>query len=237
MKRFYTLVLHEKSADGYQILLDGKAVKTKDGQNLVAPNEHIASSVVQEWSNQGDTIEPDTMPFTQILSTKIDRVRHQRNEMTDMLLKYLDTDLICYLASEPDELVKRQNELWSPVRGWFQKDFGTEGHPLKTTTGLAALSQDEIYAKNVRSYIQSLDNDHFTFLQIIIASAGSLILGLAFICGFADEEHVLNACFVEEDFKDTLYDIETYGADPYIEAKQAALRSDLKHCNAFRNQL
>lgn len=230
MKRLYTLVSSEKTAEGYVILLDERVVKTKAGQPLCTPVEDIANEVVQEWVRQEKVINPDTMPFTQILNTKIDRVSTERARMSDTILKYLDTDLICYCADTPQGLVSMQDSLWAPWRLWAAEKFG---HAPETTTGLIALSQPSGLHDHIGAYVQGINDDRFTILQIAVPLTGSLILGLAFLEGVARAQDVFAACFVEEKFKDTLYDAEKYGADPHTESQQDAVLRDLQACETY----
>lgn len=225
MKRFYKLVSFKEERDGYTLLLDGKPVKTKSGKILVAPSEAIANEAVQEWVNQEDTIDPDTMPITQILNTKIDRVSAERDDMTCAILKYLDTDLLCYLTDQPKELAELQNKNWAQWRDWAENKFG---HIIETTTDLKALSQPAELHQAIEKYVHDLDDNRFTILQIIVPLSGSLILGLAMVDGAVNAPEVFKACFVEEDFKDLLHDAEKYGTDPYTDKKRHSALRDLK---------
>ncbi len=234
MKRFYKVVSHEPSGRGYRILLDGRAVKTKSGNDLVVFFKDIADQIVVEWEKQGDVIVPDTMPLTQIVNTKIDHVLKNRENMSSMLLKYLDTDLLCYQVSSPRELVELQDRKWGQWVSWFNSKFGSA---LKTTTGLAAISQSSEVHDAVRKYVEGLSDDEFTILQIIVPLSGSLILGTAMVSGNACSQDLLEACFVEEDYKNTLYDSETCGTDPYIEFKKKATATDLQACEKYLKSL
>lgn len=232
MKKFYTLVSTEKCAGGYNILLDSRILKTQDKLDLLAPNEDIANRVVREWADQSDFIVPDTMPFTQILSTKIDRIAQDRDAITQVLLKYVDTDLLCYLASAPDGLVHAQNKKWACWRSWFEGEFGVE--PLETTTGLDALKQEQAIHQSIAHYIEGLADDHFTVFQLVASMSGSLLLSMAFTAGKARSDEVFEAMYVEEHFKDTLYNAEKYGVDPIAEKKQ---KEDKDNLQAYEDYL
>ena len=224
MKRFYKLVSIGKSKDGFNILLDGRPVKNASGLPLLCLNEAIANHVMQEWAQQVDEIVPDDMPFMQIENTRIERVSSERKVMTKSLLKYLDTDLICYIVDEPKQLAKMQNEHWSKWRTWFEKKFGTT---LDVTNGLAALTQKPEAHRAVQEFVKNLDDAKFTILQIIVPLSGSLILGMAFVDGEASPQDVFAACTIEETHKDELYNAEKYGKDPLLEKKQKAAMRDL----------
>ena len=230
MKRFYKLVSSKKVPEGYAIFLDDKAIKTKSGKQLFAPTEEIANKIVQEWAEQKDVINPEIMPFTQILNTKIDRVSKERCSMNETVLKYIDTDLLCYCVSEPEELVQLQEEKWLKWRMWAEEEFSCK---IEVTTGLAALSQPKKLHKQLKTYVEALNDDDFTVLQIIVSLSGSLILGLSVLKEAAGVQDVFEACFLEERFKETLYDTEKYGLDPHMEIQQQAVLRDLQACTAY----
>ena len=234
MKRFYKMVSTEQSGDGYHILLDGRSVKTKSGQNLHAYNEAIANHIVEEWASQGDDIIPDTMPFTQILNTKQDRVSQERDAMCVSVLKYLDTDLICYFADDPQALIDLQKEQWQPILDWFEQEFSVV---LKTTSSLVAVTQPDEAHKVVQDYVESLEDEHFTILQLVTSVSGSLLLALAFMHGAIDAQGVFDACYVEETYKNTLYNAEKYGVDPMLEKTQQSVMADLSAAQDYLQAL
>jgi chaperone required for assembly of F1-ATPase len=224
VKRFYKIVSAQQEQGGYSILLDQRPVKTKSGKTLLARNAAIAQEVVLEWAGQTEHILPDTMPIMQILSTKIDRVAQERAAMTRYVLKYLDTDLLCYPAELPPEVAAEQGRIWTPWRAWFESQSGAT---LQTTTGLAAISQEPAALAFLIGAIEKLDDDRFTILQIVTALSGSVILALAFVSGVANAQDVYACCYIEEEAKDRLYDAKKYGNDPMLEKQQNAARRDL----------
>jgi len=225
MKRFYKLVSTQKADGGYLIMLDGRPVKTALKNELLAKNEALANALVLEWSGQEEEIVPDTMPFTQILSTKIDRVSHEREAIQDYLFKYLDTDLLCHRTDQPPELNASQEEVWGPYLEWFE---GKYGHALETTYGLSALNQPHQAHEAVQQEIKAMNDDIFTVLQLIVSACGSIVLGLAAINERATAEEIYTAMRVEENFKAKIYNEEFYGGDPAQEAKDKATQEDLK---------
>lgn len=233
MKKFYSLASSKKTDDGFAIQLDGKTVKTPSGQELVAPTTELAAAIVQEWVSQEDTIKPDTMPLTQILNTAIDRMR-ERETMTDILLKYLDTDLLCYRAKIPEDLSARQKAIWDPWLTWFDEHFES---PLYTTFELKALKQDADTHKQIWNYIEALDEYYFAILHIVTAQSGSIVLALAFLEHEATPEQVFQAMYVEEDYHAELANEAVHGKDPYLDKKQTAELADLRASRQFLDLL
>lgn len=234
MKKFYALVSHKHEEAGYSILLDGRPVKTAAKNVLLAPNEDIANAVVAEWAGQEEEILPDTMPLTQILNTKIDRITGARANLTPELLKFFNTDLLCYPAPGPEKLVVHQNALWSPWRDWFAGKFGKS---LETTTGLGALTHPPELHDKIKDEVEAMNDDRFTIFQIATPLAGSIVLGLAFTQGAASADDLMKAAFTEEDFKSELYNEEQYGPDPLTEKKRVASRRDLEAAEFYLKNL
>lgn len=234
MKRFYKMVSTKETGNGYEVLLDDRSVKTPAKNTLTAPSKTLADFVMQEWARQEDQILPDTMPLTQILSTKIDRVSQEREAMTAALLKYLDTDLICYHTDDPPELEQKQKEAWQPWLDWFKNEFGSE---LQTTSGLTALSQSPEAHEAVQTYVTDIDDDKFTALGLAVPLCGSLVLGLAFTKNAITADDAFAAARVEERFKADIYDEEKYGPDPAQEKKDKAALADLQAAENFLKAL
>ena len=222
MKRFYKLVSAKKTNDGYAIQLDGKIVKTPLGQYLIAPSKSLADAIILEWAAQEEKVKPDTMPLTQILITAIDKIR-DRDAITESCMRYLDTDLVCYWTKEPEDIAKRQKEVWGCWVKWFEAHFEV---PLYTTKKIDAIKQDEEAHKRVWNYIESLDDSYFTILHIITSLSGSLVLALAFSEGDIEPDELFEASYLEELYRGEIYNEDVHGAAPNEEAERKAFKKD-----------
>jgi chaperone required for assembly of F1-ATPase len=234
MKRFYKTVTTGTDSSGYTVLLDGRPVKVPSGKLLAAPCEALAQEIMKEWAAQETEIVPDSMPLTQILTTRIDRVSHERESMSAAILKYLDTDLLCYRTDHPSALAQAQNEAWNPWLAWFERRFGT---PLETTTALSALRQDEVLAARIRDHVQAMDDDRFTVFQLVTVLGGSIVLALAFMEDELSPAELFEAIRVEERWKAVLYDEGRYGPDPMQARKDESTQTDLTAAQLYLEAL
>lgn len=225
MKRFYKIVSTAASAGGHAINLDGKPVRTPGKMLLLAPNAAIADAVMAEWAAQGQTIDPETMPVTQIVTTAIDRAIPQRAAIAAEVLGYLDTDLLCYRTDDPPELAAAQAASWDPALLWFAGRFGA---PLATTTGLAALKQPQSAHAAARQAVDAMDDYRFAAFQMAVSITGSLVLALGLAEGAFDADTLYKAMHVEEDYKAKLYNEDFYGRAPHQEKREAGVRRDLE---------
>ncbi|MCD8497984.1 MAG: ATP12 chaperone family protein [Alphaproteobacteria bacterium] len=230
MKRFYKMVSFKEEPGGYAICLDGRPVKTPARHTLIAPHQAMAEALQAEWAAQGDEVKPESMPLTQLLNTHIDKVREGRGEMEALVLKYLDTDLLCYRCEEPPEVATVQNEHWNKWLDWFEKIFEER---LETTSALAAIKHPASAHEKVAAHVKSLDDAQFTVLQMAVPLSGSLILGLAFANGAASPDQMMDAMFAEENYKGIYYKEDQYGPDPLTEKKRIAAKRDLEGAARF----
>lgn len=224
MKRFYRMVTRQQGAQGWEIHLDGKPVRTPSGRVLTVPSADFADAVLREWAAQETEIVPDSMPVTQITVTALDRVAQDRAVIEDEVLGYLNTDLLCYRTANPEEVGRKQAQAWDPWIGWFRQAHGVT---LATTTDLSALRQDEAAHRAARDAVRNMDDLSFTVLQLVTALSGSLVLALAFMAGAADPGQVMAAAYVEEDHKAEIYNEALHGFAPQEEKKRLSMRRDL----------
>ena len=232
MKRLYDAVTVFQQADGqYEIHLDGKPVKLLSDVVLSAPNAAIAHGMQREWAAQEQTIKPDTMPVTQILTTARGNLP-SRDVITQAVLPYLDTDLLCYRAAAPPEIAARQAELWDPWLDWFAQKFGAR---LATTEGLAALQQPVAAHQGAAAMVGGLDDLSFTLFQLTVAATASLVLGAAFIAGAANPEQLYAAMHAEENFKAEIYKADRHGFAPHEEKARAATLAELQAAAFIRD--
>jgi len=234
MKRFYKQVTTHETPDGFEIHLDDKPVKTSAKKALCTPYKNVAEKIAEEWDYQKEQIVPDTMPMTQIINTQIYSDKPTRTKKTKALLKYIDTDLLCYGVLKPEGLKKVQEAHWTKWVNWAEQKYDVK---IKTTNGLNALQQDQKLHQNIVQTVEEMCDDTFSIFQTLVPLSGSVILSLAFAASEIDEDTVLKAMFVEEDFKDQIYNADKYGSDPLIEQKKHAARLDLEACRIYRDDI
>ena len=234
MKKFYTKASVKQDSEDFIIQLDGKPIKTPLGRLLIAPSKALADAIVEEWDSQEDTIDPESMLLTQLLNTAIDRSGPQRKDIEANVLKYLDTDLLCYRTEEPEELAQRQKDQWDPWITWFDQHYGVK---LQTTTALDALSQPEEAHKRVRNYMQAQDPHDFTIMHVVTGLAGSVLLGLAFMEGEIEPDDVFNLAFLEERYHSELAGEDEHGQDPAQKKAHDSVKAELHAAQRYQSLL
>jgi chaperone required for assembly of F1-ATPase len=229
MKRFYRDVTVAPGGHGHQILLDGRPMRTPAKQLLAAPAAPLAEAIADEWRGQGDTIRPDAMPLTRLASTALDRMPSQRQAAIEEVVAYAETDLVCYRAAEPFELVQRQHQAWQPMLEWLTRTYGVK---LAVTTSVRPVAQPAAARARLRSAIEELGDWPLVGIHMATTALGSLVLGLGLLHGRLDADAALSASLLDE-----LYEIERWGSDFEAERRQEALRRDVTGAARFLREL
>jgi chaperone required for assembly of F1-ATPase len=175
-KRFWTEATVAETGQGFGIELDGRPVRTPAKSLLKVPTADLAAMIAAEWAAQDGAIKPDTMPATKMANAAIDLVSVQFDAVANMLAEYGGSDLICYRAEGPQELVKRQAEAWDPLLDWAATELQA---PLLVTTGVLPVAQPEASLRQLSERVFSLDAFALAALHDLVALSGSLVIGLA----------------------------------------------------------
>lgn len=224
-KRFWKSVGVAEAEGGFAVMLDGRGIKTPAKAPLMLPTQTLAELVAEEWSAQGEVIDPETMPATRFANAALDKVRGQRSEVAEMLTAYGETDLLCYRAVSPSELVERQQAAWDPLLDWAAQRFGVAW--VKTAGVMPAHQPAETIARLAR-HVEGFTPFQLTAFHDLVAMPGSLVIGLAATEGHGEPEALWQASRIDEDWQ-----IEQWGRDDEAEALAAQRRLSFLRAQRF----
>jgi len=198
-KRFYAAATVAGREDGsFGIELDGRPIKTPAGHALAMPSRAFADVIAGEWNAQGDEILPASLPFTRLANSAIDGVAGREGEVVEDILNYAASDLLCYRAESPAELVAKQAALWDPILAWFRAEYDA---PFKVGTGLKHLDQPAASLDSLRRVISALDPFRLAALHVMTTLTGSALIALAHAKGFLDTDAAWEAAHVDENWQ------------------------------------
>jgi chaperone required for assembly of F1-ATPase len=226
IKRFYEdAAAAPVEEGGFTVLLDGRQVRTPDRNRFSVPNGALARAIAQEWAAQKETVDAKSMPLTNMAFTAIDLVAGRRSEVIEEIAAFGETELLCYQAEAPAELVKRQATVWQPILDWAAEHFGAH---LCTTGSILPIEQTEKALQALRSAVGRYSNMELAALAVAVKAAGSLVIGLALAAGRICAEEAFAAAELE-----TTYQIELWGEDTEAAKRRAALQADLVAAERF----
>jgi chaperone required for assembly of F1-ATPase len=212
-KRFYEQASVAASDEGHAIHLDGRPVKTPAKRALVVPTKMLAEIICGEWQAQAEVIDPSTMPVTRLVNTAIDGVADDQAAVFEDIVKFSGSDMVCYRADSPAELVKRQAERWDPVLDWASS---THGARFILIEGIMPQDQPteatEALGRALRRYDTPLE---LAALHTITTLTGSALLTIAYADGFLEADEAWSLAHLDEDWT-----IEHWGTDLEAEARR-----------------
>lgn len=224
-KRFWKEASAIEADGGYAIALDGRPVRTPAKTPLVVPTRALAEAIAAEWQAQGETVDPATMPLTRTANSALDKVAPQRAAVAALIADYGGTDLLCYRAEEPAELVGRQAEVWDALLDWAEAEFGAR---LRIAEGVMPVAQSEAVLAALSEGVGALDPWQLAAFHDLVAITGSLVLGFAVARGRLDARAAWAAARIDEDWQAA-----QWGEDPGATALAAAKLAALSDAERF----
>lgn len=224
-KRFWKQAETAAQQQGFTVLLDGRAIKTPAKAPFWVPTHALALEVAAEWQAQAEKVRPETMPFTRTANSALDKVTPQFEAVADMLAAYGGSDLLCYRATAPQELVQRQVDLWDPLIGWAKERYGTS---LVVTQGVMPVAQEAGCARIFQQEVRALTPFQLAAFHDLVAISGSLILAFAIAQGRLSADEGFDLSRVDETWQ-----AELWGVDEDAAESEAVKRQSLAHAARF----
>ena len=226
MKKFWKKVeVVEIFTNTYQIQLDNKILKTPMKKDLMFLNYQLASETSKEWDINGNIINTDGMIFYGLVSTAIDKITKNRNLFINQILSFIDTDLICYRAGTPNELVQLQNKRWNPIISIIEKYTGFR---LETFIGVMPSKQKKVVHLKVKQLVNEFSDLEISALHRITNLTGSIFLSLCILNG-----DLSNSDAFEFSFLDELWQVENWGDEEEASKKRDNISLELNRLIYF----
>ncbi|MGB3797678.1 MAG: ATP12 family protein [Alteraurantiacibacter sp.] len=202
MKRFWKNVSVQSLYDGWQVLLDGRPIKTQSGSQQVLPTQVAADLVAGEFAAQGEKIDPRSFVYRDLADFGIDMVRDNRAAHIAKLLAYAETDTLCYRADPDDALFRRQQEVWEPLVAACDVAHGIT---LERASGIVHRQQSDATVEALLERLESEDDFTLAALIMLASLATSLVVALAVLEDGADISALFAASNLEEDWQAELW--------------------------------
>ena len=226
MKRFYKDVVVTPECG---VTLDGRPVRTPAKRPLLLPGAALAEAVAEEWRQQGEHILPHLMPLTGLANAAIDRVVEDPKGFAAGLTAYGETELLCYRAAEPPELVARQAKIWDPILDWASTRFGVA---FTRVIGIMHQPQPSETLERLSAAGAARSPWELAALSPLVTISGSLVIPLALV-----EEAILPEAAFDAAHLDELWQAEQWGEDDFALEARAVHRRDFLAAARFLDLL
>ncbi|MFN3864794.1 MAG: ATP12 family chaperone protein [Erythrobacter sp.] len=229
MRRFYKNVTLGEVPGGFQVLLDGRGVKTVGGAPQVVPALALAEALAAEWRRQGEKIDPQSLPLRDMADYAIDIVAPDPAAAARGLIAYAETDTLCYRADPDEPLHARQQELWEPLLARFE---AAHGLGFTRASGVLHRPQPPATLAALHARLLALDPFALAGVEAMARLAASLVTALAALEAQDEQEPLAlwQAVCLEEEWQ-----AELWGRDEEAEQRRRVREADfLRACGFAR---
>ena len=228
MKKFWKKIeIRQSSSKKFHLLLDNKKLTTPMKKELVLPSEILVNEVLREWDQNSDNINIDDLVFYGVLSTAIDKVNLEKDAYVNDIIDFIDTDLICYRAESPNDLIALQNKSWKPILLLIEKYIDVK---IKVFKGIMPSNQDQKVHTEIKKLISNLSDVQISVLHRITNLIGSIFLSLCIL-----KKDLLKEDAFECSFLDELWQAKNWGHEEDASIKRNKIRLELNRLIHFVN--
>lgn len=233
MRRFWTTATLDSTNTGHAVLLDGKPLRIpgrdKGGAPLSIPTLALAEAITAEWQAAGGVkdgeMSMEDVPLTRLAGTAQDRILPNPAAVAAALAEYGESDLLCYRAEHPEELVQRQARLWQPWLDWAAR---THGARLQVAAGVMHVRQDTAALRAIQAAYARQPVPVLAALGIAVPAMGSAVLGLALADGALDAVTAHDVAGLDETFQ-----VEKWGEDSESTVRRQRMADDIALAEQF----
>jgi chaperone required for assembly of F1-ATPase len=203
--------------------LDDRPVRTPKKAPLILPTQRLAEAVAAEWLVQGERVDPTSMPFTRTANSAVDTVAVHYDSVARMVADYGASDLLCYRAEGPAELVDMQARGWDPMLDWAADVFGAR---LRTATGIIHVAQSPESLVVLERLVREQTPFQLAAFHDLVSISGSLILALAVVHGSTTADDAWRLSRIDEDWQISQWGEDEEAADVAQRKRAAFLLAD-----------
>ncbi len=216
MKRFWTKAEAVEADGGWTVALDGRPVRTPAGRPLALPTEALARGVADEWAGVEGELQPGRLRLTGLANAAVDRIAPDAAAFAATLASYADTDLLCYRAEGPTELIERQAAGWDAALDAFADRHGVD---FVRVTGVIPQPQPALTRDVLLRRLGKRDAFALAGAATLVTTTGSLVLALLLADHGWNAEPGWSAATLDERWQ-----AEQWGSDEEAEARLTDLR-------------
>ena len=226
MKKFWkTVKVKKKSCNSYEILLDEIVLKTPMKKDLTILNSKIAEEIQKEWNQDTGILDTDAMIFYGIISTSIDKIINSRTSYINDILSFIDTDLICYRAEEPNDLVQWQSKNWDPILLKVEKYIHNKIDVFK---GIMPSKQNKVIKFAINQILTKFSDLEIIVLHRITKITGSVFLSLCIL-----NDDIIREKAFELSHLDELWQAENWGYEEEASNNREKINFELNRTMYF----
>ncbi len=180
---------------GFTILLDGRPCLTPMKKLMALESYSLAEAVAAEWNGQSNKIDFQNMPLTRLAMALGDIADTDFENSISEILSYAQNDAICYWASSPEGLMKRQKQNWGESLDVLERRHGLR---FNTVIGLNTMPQPNGSLQKLEMELRRMPALTLYYTAMLTRLGGSALLAYLWAIREIQIEQLANQAFLPE---------------------------------------
>ena len=213
----------------YCIQINNKIAKTPQGNLIELPTLKLAKIILKDYQSFKTKKVANIVSPIRLTNTAIDRIITENHNYIEKLSLYANSDVICYFARSPRDLIKKQNKHWLPLIIFMQDFYDIN---ILYTSQISAISQSKDSLSKLKLILSKKNNFELSAISVLSQLTNSIIISLALV---NDKINVKNA--FEFSNLEEIYQSSFWGKDEEAFTRLQAISTDIKNVKKYYDAL
>jgi len=221
--------INKSSKNKYCIQINNKTAKTPQGNLIELPTLKLAKIILKDYQSFKTKKVANIVSPIRLTNTAIDRIIADNHNYIEKLSLYANSDVICYFARSPRDLIKKQNKHWLPLIIFMQDYYDIN---ILYTSEISAISQSKDSLYKLKFILSKKNNFELSAISVLSQLTNSIIISLALV---NDKINVKNA--FEFSNLEEIYQSSFWGKDEEAFTRLQAISTDIKNVKKYYDAL
>ena len=224
-----SLKIIRSSNNKYYVQINGKTAKTPEGNLMELPTSKLAQIILKNYKSYKTKRNNTIVSPIRLANTAIDMVAKDKNNYIKQLCSYANSDLVCYFASSPEDLVKKQNKSWLPLITFMQDFYNIN---ILYTTEIFSINQTKESLSKLKVILNKKNNFELSAISVLSQLTSSIIISLALVNNKINVKKAFELSNLEEIYQSTFW-----GKDEEAFTRLKAISVDIKNVKKYYDAL
>ena len=188
------IIIKEIEKNTFVYYKNNKKLKTAKGNVITVLGLDFAQNILNKIEKE-ENIKGSN--FLKLFFFSSDLDVKQRCVIKKSIIKYLDTDLVCYRANKETELEKMQSKYWDPYIDFCKRKFELN---FKKNYTVMPLIQEIANTDKVAKVLDNMDKYTLTAFFFLVEVTNSIIISLNILYKNVSYNLVWRDCNLEDEY-------------------------------------
>jgi chaperone required for assembly of F1-ATPase len=220
-----TFKIIKTSENNYCIQINNIMAKTPKGNLIELPTLRLAKIILKDFQSKKSKMPANIVSPIRLTNTAIDKLVTHNYAYIEQLSLYLNSDVVCYFAHSPKDLVKKQNKNWLPMIKFMQDVYNIN---VLYTSEISAISQPKESLTKLKEILKSKNYFELSAIGVLVQLTNSIIISLALVNDKINAKDAYQISNLEE-----IYQSSFWGKDEEAFTRLKAISIDIKNVKKY----